>query len=906
MVLGWEEIKKRAIAFSKDFENETSEQAEAQTFWNYFFEIFGRKRRRVASFEKKVTTNIRKNGRIDLLWKGHMLIEHKSFGSDLDKAHKQAIDYFPGLKDSELPKLIVVCDFQNFCVYDLDEEKEYKFKLNDLHQYVELFGFIAGYQKQVIKEEDPVNVKAAEMMGLLYDELKETGYDEKQLEIFLVRLLFCFFADDTNIFNKHIFENFIELKTNEDGSDLGSRLNHLFELLNTPRDKRQSSLPEDLSEFPYVNGKLFEENIRTISFNSKLRELILDCSSLDWGKTSPAVFGSMFQSVMDPEKRKDLGAHYTSEKNILKLIKPLFLDELEAEFKKVQNSRALLVEFHKKLGTLKFLDPACGCGNFLIVTYREIRLLENKVLEKLYGQQQVIGIDTIIKVGLEQFYGIEIEGFSSKIAEVAMWLVDHQMNLITGKKFGEYFVRLPLKKSSTIVHENALKIDWSTVIPKDEVSYVIGNPPFIGHHYQNKEQKEDLKLTLKGVKASGVLDYVSAWYFIAAKFILNTRIKTAFVSTNSIAQGEQVGILWQSLINRFNVKIHFAHRTFNWSNDAKGNAAVHVVIIGFANFDIKNKKIFTYRDIKGEPDEIRAKNVNPYLIDAPDTVITNRSSPICDVPNMKYGSKPTDGGHFILNEEEKNQLISLNPKNATVIKNFLSAREFLNNGKRWCIWLENISPETLKELPDILNRVAMVKKFRSESIAKSTREYPYHTLFRQITQPKSDFILVPRVSSERRRYIPFGFFSQENIVSDSCQAIPNGGLFHFGILTSLMHMSWVKYTCGRLKSDYRYSKDIVYNNYPWPMNPSDKNKKKVEEKAQKILDVRAEFPDSSLADLYHQLTMPPKLAKAHLELDKAVDLCYRPQKFITEIARVEFLFDLYKEYISPLFSEKRR
>ena len=903
MVLGWEEIKKRAIAFSKDFENETSEQAEAQTFWNEFFEIFGRKRRRVASFEKKVTTNIRKNGRIDMLWKGHMLIEHKSHGSDLEKAHKQAIDYFPGLKDSELPKQIIVCDFQNFCVYDLDEEKEYKFKLNDLHQYVELFGFIAGYQKQVIKEEDPVNVKAAEMMGLLYDELKETGYDEKQLEIFLVRLLFCFFADDTNIFNKHIFENFIELKTNEDGSDLGSRLNHLFEVLNTPRDKRQSSLPEDLSEFPYVNGKLFEENIRTISFNSKLRELILECSSLDWGKTSPAVFGSMFQSVMDPEKRKDLGAHYTSEKNILKLIKPLFLDELEAEFKKVQNSRALLIEFHKKLGTLKFLDPACGCGNFLIVTYRELRLLENKVLEKLHGYQQVIGIDTIIKVGLEQFYGIEIEGFSSKIAEAAMWLVDHQMNLITGKKFGKYFVRLPLKKSSKIVNADALEIDWQEVIEKIQLNYIIGNPPFYGSNKMNKTQRSQIKLLFQNKAGGGTLDYVVGWHILASKYIQNTEIKVAFVSTNSISQGEQTNLVWGLLQQQFNITIHFAHRTFKWSNQAKGKAAVYCVIIGYANFDTKNKKLFTYSDINGAAESKPAKNINGYLVDSDNILIGKRKTPISNVPSIRKGNYYAKSKGLIVEEEDLPALLKNEPKSKKWIKKLIGANEFLNNKNRYCLWLINCPLNELNKMPFVLDRIRKVKEERLTSTDK-TIKYLDPRVFREMNNP-NNCLIIPVVTSENRDYIPIGFIKDDTVSTNSNLIMPEATLFHFGVLTSKMHMSWVKYTCGRLKSDYRYSKDIVYNNYPWPKKLSEKNKKKVEEKAQKVLDIREEFPEESLADLYGTL-MPPKLAKAHQELDKAVDLCYRPQKFITEIARIEFLFDLYKEYTTPLFSEKRR
>jgi hypothetical protein len=906
MALSWNEIKDRALKFSNDWGEETKERAEKDSFYNEFFHVFGIQRKKVATFEEPVKKLSGNQGFIDLFWKGTLLVEHKSKGKNLDKAYTQALEYFPGIKDYDLPKYIMVSDFDRIKLFDLEEKTEHEFHVSELYKNVSLFGFIAGYQKRIFKEEDPVNIKAAELMGKFYDQLEGFGYEGHHLEVYLVRLLFILFADDTSIFEKDIFKEFLDQKTNEDGSDLGALMAQFFQVLNTPKEKRLKNLDDHLNQFPYVNGKLFEEFLPIASFNSKMRSILLEASALDWGKISPAIFGSLFQSVMNPEERRNLGAHYTSEKNIFKLIKPLFLDELREEFEKVKSSSKKLKEFHHKLSTLKFLDPACGSGNFLIITYRELRLLEIDILRELFKKgEQVLDISSILWLDVDQFYGIEYDEFAAKIAEVAMWLIDHQMNMRVSEEFGQYFARLPLKKAAKIVHGNSLQINWEDVISKTELSYIIGNPPFLGHHYQNKEQKEDLKLTLEGVKASGVLDYVSAWYFIAAKFILNTRIKTAFVSTNSIAQGEQVGILWQSLINRFNVKIHFAHRTFNWSNDAKGNAAVHVVIIGFANFDIKNKKIFTYGDIKGEPDEIRAKNINPYLVDAPDSVITNRSSPICDVPNMKYGSKPTDGGNFILNEEEKNQLISLNPKNATVVKNFLSAREFLNNGKRWCIWLENISPATLKELPDILNRVAMVKKFRSESIAKSTREYPYHTLFRQITQPKSDFILVPRVSSERRRYIPFGFFSQENIVSDSCQAIPNGGLFHFGILTSLMHMSWVKYTCGRLKSDYRYSKDIVYNNYPWPMNPSDKNKKKIEEKAQKILDVRAEFPDSSLAVLYHQLTMPPKLAKAHLELDKAVDLCYRSQAFTNENARIEYLFDLYNQYTAPLLNEKK-
>ena len=907
MAISWNEIKDRALNFSNEWSGETKERAEKDSFWNDFFEVFGMTRRRVASFEEPVKKLSGNQGFIDLFWKGMLLVEHKSKGKDLEKALTQAQDYFPGIKEHELPKYILVSDFERFKLYDLDEGIENEFHINQFHENVKLFGFVAGYQKRIYKEEEPVNIKAAYLMGKIHDQIEEIGYQGHNLEVFLVRLLFCLFADDTGIFNKDSLNFLIDEKTKEDGSDLGAMLAQLFQVLNTPEESRLKNLDEDLDQFPYVNGKLFEEVLPITSFNTNMRTLILEACSLDWGKISPAIFGSMFQSVMNSEERRNLGAHYTSEKNILKLIKPLFLDELYAEFKKVKSNKKQLLEFHQKLSTLKFLDPACGCGNFLIISYREIRLLEIEVIKVLLYKHQklrkevlrdaLINISHFTKINVDQFYGIDIDEFACKIGEVAMWLMDHQMNLRISEEFGQYFARLPLKKSATIVHGNALKIKWTDIVSKNDLSYIIGNPPFIGHHYQSKDQKKELNETLDGVKASGVMDFVAAWYYLAAKYITKTSIKVAFVSTNSIAQGEQVGILWKPLIENFNIKIHFAHRTFNWSNEAKGKAAVHVVIIGFACLDTKNKRLFIYEDINEDPSEIKAKNINPYLVDAKDTVVLNRSLPLCDVPKMKYGSKPTDGGHLILTTEERNELIRKKPANSKVIKPFLSAKEFLNNGERWCIWLVDVSPSELKKLPDIITRVKMVKQFRAKSIAKSTREYPYHTLFRQVTQPKSDFILVPRVSSERRKYIPFGFFSKENIVSDSCQAIPNGSIYDFGILTSEMHMSWVKYTCGRLKSDYRYSKDIVYNNFPWPEESRDKNKKVVETKAQKVLDVRAEFAESSLADLYDPLIMPPKLVKAHKELDKAVDLCYRRQAFTNETIRIAYLFQLYNEYI---------
>ena len=907
MPLSWNEIKGRAIVFSKDWESETSEKSESQSFWNEFFNVFGISRRRVASFELPIKKANNKQGFIDLLWKGTILVEHKSRGKDLDKATQQAKDYFPNLKEHELPKYILVSDFQKFRLYDLDTDTTTEFELKDFVNQVHLFGFIAGYEKRVYKDEDPVNIAAAELMGKLHDRLKEIGYTGHDLEVYLVRLLFCLFADDTGIFNKGIFWEYIDRHTKEDGSDLAMHIASIFHVLNTLPERRLKNLDENLVQFPYVNGKLFEEPVQPAAFDSKMREMLLEACGFDWGKISPAIFGSMFQAVMNQTQRRNLGAHYTSEKNIQKLIKPLFLDDLYTEFEKVKGNRNRLNELHQKIANLHFLDPACGCGNFLIITYRELRDLEILILLELNkGGQLVTDVNSIIQVDVDQFAGIEYDEFAVRVAEVAMWLIDHQMNVKVSNEFGQYFVRLPLKKAAKIVHGNSLRIDWESVVAKEKLNFILGNPPFIGHHYQSVAQKEDLHHILHDVQAAGVMDYVSAWFYKAAQYIQFTKIKVGFVSTNSVSQGEQVGILWGALLDKFSVIIHFAHRTFKWNNEAKGNAAVHCVIIGFANYETDEKYIFDYQDIKGEPQLIRAKNINPYLVDASNLIIPNRNKPICNVPAMMYGSKPTDGGYFLLTQEEKTEFLKKEPDSEKFIKPFISAKEFLNGGERYCLWLVDIQPNELKKMPEILKRVEAVRKFRSESVASSTRDYSSHTLFRQVTQPKSDYILVPRTTSENRRYIPLGFFTADNIVSDTCQAIPNGDLYLFGMLTSTMHMTWVKYVCGRLKSDFRYSKDIVYNNYPFPETANDKQKQKVETAAQAVLDTRAKYPDSSLADLYDPLTMPPDLVKAHQTLDKAVDLCYRPQPFVSELNRIEYLFSLYEALSAPLLKVEKK
>lgn len=956
MALSWNEIKDRAVKFSKEWKDTTNEEADAKPFLDAFFDVFGITRKKIGTFEHRVKKLSDADGYIDLLWKGTILVEMKSRGKNLDKAFQQAIDYTHGLKQNELPKYVLVCDFHIFRLYDTEEQTTLEFTIDELVLNVQSFGYLLGYQKKTYKEQDPANIKAAELMGKLHDRLEEIGYEGHPLEVYLVRILFCLFAEDTTIFNKQQFQDYVENRTAEDGSDLASKIQELFQVLNTPIEKRFKNLDEQLNDFPYVNGKLFEEILPMASFDSKMRQALLDCCYIDWSKISPAIFGSMFQSVMNPKERRNLGAHYTSESNILKLIKPLFLDELWAEFESIKSNKNKLPEFHKKISQLKFLDPACGCGNFLVITYRELRLLELEVLRATYKSGQgVLDISDIIWLDVDMMYGIEYEEFPARIAEVAMWLIDHQMNMLISNEFGQYFARLPLKKSAKIVHGDALEVNWETLKVVDEITlkadqlnfkvlnepildygtvnviakdaleiastkdfppyytkekirydYIIGNPPFIGSKIMSQFQRNQIIKEFNNSKGCGVLDYVSGWYLKAAKYIQDTKIKAAFVSTNSIVQGEQTSILWGQMINKYGVKIHFAHRTFKWSNEAKGNAAVYCVIIGFANYDSINKRIFEYEDIKGEAHELKVKNINPYLVDAKDILIEKKSNPICNVPKMSFGNMPLDGGHLLLTDSEKNEFLLKEPEAEKFIKPLISAYEFLNGGNRWCLWLVDAEPNEIKKMPEILKRVELVRKFRLDSKAPSTQKFAtVPTLFRDRNRPET-FIVVPRVSSENRMLIPMGFYDKNSIVSDTCMSIPNGNIYHFGILMSTMHMAWVKTTCGRLESRYRYSKDIVYNNYPWPENPSEKQIKTIEEKAQNVLDVRASFPTSSLADLYNPLTMPPALVKAHNELDKAVDAAYSKQTFTSEAKRMEFLFELYEKYTAGLFVKEKK
>ncbi len=884
MPLSWNEIKSRAIAFSKDWSAETSERAEAQSFWNAFFHVFGIERRRVASFEQQVAIaragNKLRHGRIDGFWKGTLLIEHKSAGESLDRAFAQAVDYFDGLPERDLPRYVLVSDFTKLRLHDFEAKSgepgaETEFALKDLHKHLRRFGFIAGYQAQVIEPQDPVNIRAAEQMGKLHDALKASGYAGHALEVLLVRLLFCLFADDTGIFQPaQAFRAWVEERTAADGSDLGPQLAQLFQVLNTPKDQRSRALDEQVQAFPYVNGKLFTEALPLAAFTTAMRESLLDACAIDWSAISPAIFGALFQSIMDAKARRNLGAHYTGEDNILKVVKPLFLDELWAEFQRIKGNRNRLFEFHKKLRTLNFLDPACGCGNFLVITYRELRLLELEVLrasrdladpasQRLFD----INLHQQISIDVDQFHGIEIEEFPAQIAQVALWLMDHQMNVLAGEEFGLYFARIPLKATPHIVHGNALRLDWEDVLPASRCSFVFGNPPFVGAKYMDDAQRADAQLVFDGIDSAGLLDFVSAWYVKATRYMRSADAqhaapRCAFVSTNSITQGEQVGVLWGWLLAQ-GVKIAFAHRTFGWSNEARGVAAVHCVIVGFGRTDVSAKTIFEYDDIRGEAHPISARNINPYLVDAPDVVLPRRSKPICRVPAIGIGNKPIDNGNYLFTADEKATFLRAESGAAKFFHRWIGAHEFINGYERWCLWLGDATPAELRAMPEAMKRIQAVKRFREASGSAPTRKLGQTpTRFHVENMPSERYVVIAKVSSERRAFVPVGFEPADTLSSDLLFIMPAGRIFHFGILASSMHNAWVRYTCGRLKSDYRYSKDIVYNNFPWPESPTDAQRTAIESAAQAVLDTRAQFPGSTLADLYDPLTMPPTAARA--------------------------------------------
>jgi hypothetical protein len=932
MPISWNEIRQNAIQFSHDWADVQSEIAEKQTFWNQFFAVFGISRRKVANFEERVKNLAGNYDRIDLFWPGMLLVEHKSRGEDLDTAESEAQEYITNLINAgwsdEVPRYVITSDFARIHLLDLEPDDPEKrqalggyrieFPLGELHKYIREFAFIPGYKQHHFEDQDPINLQAVRIMGDLHDTLEAGGYEGHELERLLVRILFCLFAEDTGIFERDDFRLYIENRTQPDGSDLGPHLARLFEILNTPEEKRQKNLDETLASFPYVNGELFAEKLGFADFNRDMRNALLACTRFDWSQISPAIFGSLFQAVMEPKERRQIGGHYTSERDILKVIRSLFLDDLRAQFERIKSNKNQLKQFHKNIADLRFLDPACGCGNFLVVTYRELRLLEIEVLKAIFGtKQQRLDISGLSLLDVDAFYGIEIGEWPARIAEVAMWLMDHQMNIRLSETFGQYYVRLPLKKSPTIILGNALRLDWKKILPPDKCSYILGNPPFVGGKYQAIEQRADMDFVAAKIKSSGLLDYVTGWYFKASEYIQHTKIIVGFVSTNSITQGEQVGILWNALFKHYGIKIHFCHRTFPWESEARGKAHVHVVIIGFAVFNGTTKRI--YECHKDNIVATNVKNISPYLIEGPDGAIENRNKPICKVPEIGIGNKPIDGGYYLFTREEKNIFLQREPLSRIYFRRWMGSDEFINGIERWCLWLGDCSSQEIRKMPEVRKRVELVAKYRRGEIpAKDKKDEDKNKKRNILTKklaetptryhveniPKSKYLVLPEVSSERRKYIPIGFVKPRVLCSNLVKIFPNAKFYHFGILSSAMHMAWVRQVGGRLKSDFRYSAKLVYNNYPWPKSPSAKQISMVEVAAKTVLKERGIHlqKGATLADLYDPIAMPAKLVKAHAALDRAVDRCYRSQPFTTERQRVEFLFGLYEKLTAPLIA----
>jgi hypothetical protein len=754
-------------------------------------------------------------------------------------------------------------------------------------------------------------------MGKLHDALKASGYDGHDLERFLVRLLFCLFADDTGIFEpRDIFYELIKERTREDGSDVGPWLSHLFEVLNTPMDRRQRRLDEDLQQFPYVNGDLFAERLPIPAFDATMRNVLLEVCDFTWDAISPAIFGSLFQSVMKTEERRHAGAHYTTEKNILKVIQPLFLDDLRAEFEQLRQRRdtgrrTAMLRFHDKLASLCFFDPACGCGNFLIITYRELRTLEIRLLKEIFAEQlregqRTIDVATLSRINVDQFYGIEIGEFPVRIAEVALWMMDHIMNNRLSLEFGNSYVRIPLRTSPHINNEDALEIDWETVLAPGDCSYLFGNPPFGGAKYQSDRQREQVRRIAQLGGTGGTLDYVTAWFIKAGSYLQTSMAKVGFVATSSITQGEQVAQLWPVLFGRCGLEISYAHRTFAWGSDARGMAHVHVVIIGLTRRadESRVKRLFSYPDVYEDPVESEHAALTPYLFDAGNLVnrhlvVQERTRALSDVPELVIGSKPIDGGHYIFNSEERAAFLREEPGADRFLRPYIGTTEFLYNEERWILALQDATPNELRNLRLVRERIAAVREYRLESKSPGTRDLALvPTRFHVTVIPESPFLVIPKVSSEKREYVPIGWVRPPAIPSDLVFVMRDATLWHFGIITSRMHMAWLRHIGGRLESRYRYSAGVVYNTFPWPQADG-RQRERIQALAQEVLDARAAFPDSSLADLYDMDAMRPELARAHRSLDSAVDRLYRPGAFASDRERVEHLFGLYETMVMP-------
>ncbi|MYA91058.1 MAG: class I SAM-dependent DNA methyltransferase, partial [Synechococcus sp. SB0663_bin_10] len=918
MRLSWNEVRARAAAFAEAWQDAAYEKGETQSFYNDFFQVFGVQRRTVARHEAHVAKLDNRSGFIDLFWPGVLLVEQKSAGRDLGAAYEQAGQYFDALPERERPRHILVSDFQTFQLHDLEERDTVVFALADLPGHVEAFGFILGVQRRTFRDQDPVNIAAAELVGLLHDQLAAAGHGGHDLERFLVRIVFCLFADDTGIFEpRDIFVELIETRTSEDGADLGPWLAQLFQVLDTPERQRPTTLDEDLARFPYINGDLFKGPLQLVSCNAAMRSALLDACRFDWSQVSPAIFGALFQSVMDPAQRRAQGAHYTTEKNILKVIEPLFMDDLRAEFARLQarkdsRRRARVANFQTRLGNLTFFDPACGCGNFLILAYRELRLLEIEVLKALHPRSREVNDESsrqregfaadLSKLNVDQFYGIELGEFPARIAETALWMMDHIMNNRLSLEFGQTFVRIPLETSPNIVHGDALELDWAGVLKPERCSFVLGNPPFGGFVMRTVEKQRQSKNLMRQLGASGTrLDYVTAWFLKAGAYLQNNCARIGFVATNSITQGEQVAQLWPALLERYQLEIVFAHRSFAWGSDTRGKAHVHVVIVGLSDQKTASarRRLFSYESPAAEAQETQNGPISPYLIDAsglrdPHLVVGRRRIPIAaGLPRTTVGTKPVDGGHYILGEKERAELLTREPGVSELIRPFIGAAEYINGRKRWILHVSGQPPSLLRSLPAVIERIRAVKQYRANKAGKLGRSLADRpTDFHVCVVPDRPFLVIPEVSSERRDYIPIGWLSPPLIPSNKLLVIENAELWHFALLTSAMHMAWTRHIGGRLESRYQYSVGINYNTFPLP--PKDANLSKLEPLASAVLAARAAHPGATLADLYDPLTMPPNLRRAHQALDRTVDRLYRRSGFASERERVECLLMMYE------------
>ncbi len=913
------ERRAAAKAFQEYWKDRGYEKGESQPFWlSLLRDVLGVEApEKFIAFEEQVRLD--HTSFIDgFIPATHVLIEQKGRNKDLRKPIKQsdgtlltpfqqAQRYSAVLPYSQRPRWIITCNFEEFLVYDMEKpngEPEQIFVKDLAREYYRLM-FLVDTEDDNIRREMEVSIQAGNLVGILYDEILKQYHDPeneeslKSLNKLIVRLVFCLYAEDAGIFGGHSkFHNYIKSFS---ARDMRKALIELFKILDTKPEDRDPYEDEQLSSFPYVNGGLFaDENIEIPQMSDEIRDLLLRNASedFDWSDISPTIFGAVFESTLNPETRRSGGMHYTSIENIHKVIDPLFLDELREELEeikaiKVAKTRETKInDFREKLGSLTFFDPACGSGNFLTETYISLRRLENEAIEVITQGQMLIGIDDVIKVSIGQFYGIEINDFAVTVAKTALWIAESQMMKETEDIVKQNLEFLPLKSYSNIVEGNALRTDWETVVPKDKLNYIMGNPPFVGASMMTAEQKNDAVAIFGKIKLSNSIDYVGAWYHKAAELMQGTKIRTALVSTNSITQGEQVAPLWDKLVNQLNIEIDFAYRTFRWNSEAKDKAAVHCVIIGFSQYGIAKKKMLYFNESVVR----EVSNINPYLVDAPTVLVVSSAKPLSDIPTMFLGNKPADGGNLILSPEERNEILKTEPELEKYILPYTGAIEYINKKERFCLWLKDVSPADVRKSRVLSQRLSAVREMRLNSTAAPTRakaDAPH--LFFFISQPDSNYLLIPSTSSENRRYVPIGFLPPNVIASNSTTIVPNATLYHFGIITSNVHMAWMRAVCGRLEMRYRYSGGIVYNTFPWP-TPTDEQKAAIEKTAQAILDARAKYPDCSLADLYDEVAMPPELRKAHQANDRAVMQAYGfDVKTMTESTCVAELMKMYQK-----------